>query len=360
MSARGPAAALARALLATVSVLLVLLVFEAGLRVKARWDDRELDELGRLGTEAVVRDPSVEVRTKNIIRLSPNPRIIYELIPGLHATYKEAVITINADGFRGPAVPRERTGPAVRIAGLGDSVMFGYGVGDDDPYLVRLRETLAARRPEVAWEVLNSGVPGYNTVMEVETLETKLLDWDPDLVVVGFVANDLKLPNFIRNPQPYWALDRSYLWKRIQAIIRGWRYLPDDRLARPPEDAVPAAYAGMVGLDGWRRAMARLDRLQREHGFGVVVLCHLDFPPEIAAGLDELGFSSVEGGPALEARLAELGLSMEDDYLGSPLTVADDDPHPSPEGHRILARVLLAHLEKTGVIDALVARRSAR
>ena len=100
------------------SILFVLLSFEIGLRVRAAL------------AEPIVRDPRVKVRTRNIIRLSRNPRIIYELIPGLHATYKNAVVSVNADGMRGPLVPKQRRGAEVRIAGIGDSFMFGFGVGD--------------------------------------------------------------------------------------------------------------------------------------------------------------------------------------------------------------------------------------
>ena len=338
--------------LAATSILLVLLAFEIGFRVKAYYDDRELDAFGRLGTQPAIRDPNARLRTKNIIRLSPNPAIVYELLPGIQGRYKGAFVSINADGFRGPLVPKVRSGRSVRIAGVGDSVMFGFGVGEGEYYLHFLCEKLEDEHPGVPCEYLNSGVPGYNTVMEVETLEEKLLAYDPDLVLIEYVANDLDLPTFIRNRSPYLSLSRSYLAEYLYSSRKRWTHVPDDRLARPPRE-VPAEYRHMVGIDAYRRAMTELARVRDAHDLPVVVLSRLRFPEEIRAIIDELGFASVECGEAVERHLEALDRSM-DDYLGSELTVSRKDPHPSPLGHRIIAGVVYDHLREAGLIDRLV------
>ena len=41
---------------------------------------------------------------------------------------------------------------------------------------------------------MNTGVPGYNTYMEVAALKQKWLFYEPALVVIDFVGNDLDLP----------------------------------------------------------------------------------------------------------------------------------------------------------------------
>ena len=48
--------------------------------------------------------------------------------------------------------------------------MFGQGIEADDTYLVRLGERLERNVPERGWEIVNTAVPGYNTVMEVLSL----------------------------------------------------------------------------------------------------------------------------------------------------------------------------------------------
>ena len=83
---------LLRIALGVTSLLLSLLVIEFGLRVKAWHEDREVDAFRNLRPVAVVHDPASRVRTRDIIRLSSNPRIIYELIPCLTANYRGEIV----------------------------------------------------------------------------------------------------------------------------------------------------------------------------------------------------------------------------------------------------------------------------
>lgn len=105
-------------------------------------NDREFDALGELSSWEVVNDPTKKVRTRNIIRFNPHPDIIYELIPNLVTLYKGSVIWTNSAGFRGLGVPAEKTPGGIRIAGLGDSVMLGWSVKEDELYLAVLSEKL--------------------------------------------------------------------------------------------------------------------------------------------------------------------------------------------------------------------------
>jgi lysophospholipase L1-like esterase len=347
-----------RALAALGSLLLCLLVLEVGFRVKAWHDDREVEAFGRLGSEPLVEDPTVEVRTKNIIRLSRDPRIIYELIPGVHATYKGAVIHINEHGFRGEPLRAERSPEEIRIVGLGDSVMFGWGVEADASYLNLLARRLRRDRPDRNWTVINSAVPGYNTAMEVATLKRKLLPLGPDLVLVHYVDNDRSLPNFIRNPAPYLALDQSFLWRWIYYSLKeGIARMPDDRLARPDRDpdAVPAVYADMVGTEGYARAMRELAELRDAHGFEVLLVSTMGLPDEVEEIATSLGFTAIDGRAAAVRHLESLGLGIGD-YARSELVLAPDDPHPSVLGHRILADVIAEHLERSGLLERLEQR----
>ena len=48
--------------------------------------------------------------------------------------------------------------------------MYGDGVSDDEIFLRFLEERLEAEHPEVSWEIVNTAVGAYNTVIEVEVL----------------------------------------------------------------------------------------------------------------------------------------------------------------------------------------------
>ena len=357
---RKPHRFLAPLALAAVSTLVGLGLLEAGFRARARFVSPKALETAPLGDPP----PGARARLGHIVRLSPDPRIVYELAPGLDVTFLGVPLRTNAFGFRGPAVPPARTRPAVRIVGLGDSVMFGWGVREEDTYLARLAEGLRAAHPEVAWEVVNTAVPGYNTVMEVETLEAKGLRFDPDVVVLNFVGNDLGLPNFVEErPDP---LDpgRSFLLDFVMSRLRR-KDEPGPRLVGVSPEArrflgeadlsrVPSRYRGLVGLDAWRGAMQRLSALADAHGFSVVVLAHPDAFGFVREETRALGFPLVETGAAVRAWAAGHGL---DSITRPPLAVTDGDPHPSPIGHQIIADALLERLRSSGLAARLAARR---
>jgi lysophospholipase L1-like esterase len=346
--------------LALASTLVGLSALEAALRVRARFAAPAELATARLGAVP----PGGRARLGNVVRLSPDPRIVYELVPGLDVTFLGAPLRTNSDGFRGPLVPAARTRPAVRVVGLGDSVMFGWGVAEEDTYLARLVPLLEAGSPGVAWEVVNTAVPGYNTAMEVATLEAKGLRFDPDLVVLNVVGNDLGLPNFVEEEPDVLSLRRSFLLDFVRARLAGTpapgRRLvgvaPGERRFGGEADLarVPARYRGLVGLPAFRAAMERLRDLGRERGFAVVVLAHPDAPDFARASAREMGFALVETGDAVRSWAREHGV---EDIQQPPLTVTPEDPHPSAVGHAIIAAVLADSLRSSGLAARLVARR---
>jgi lysophospholipase L1-like esterase len=81
-----------------------------------------------------------------------------------------------------------------RILVLGDSITMGWGVRYEQiyPYLL---ENLLNNNSEVEFEVINAGVGNYNSLNELATLK-KLMDIDPDLIVLGFYINDIEQPKY--------------------------------------------------------------------------------------------------------------------------------------------------------------------
>ena len=61
--------------------------------------------------------------------------MVYELKPGLDGRFQDQPLKTNSHGMRDREYPREKPDGVVRIAGLGDSVMFGWGVGQGEAYL---------------------------------------------------------------------------------------------------------------------------------------------------------------------------------------------------------------------------------
>jgi len=97
-------------------------------------------------------------------------------------------IEINSAGFRGPAANLEIQN---RVLMLGDSFQFGYGVQDNETVRWHLQNRLDSEK----YQVLNLGVPGYDTVLERKLLEKYAELYTPTIVIVHFFTNDIVIQN---------------------------------------------------------------------------------------------------------------------------------------------------------------------
>jgi lysophospholipase L1-like esterase len=310
--------------------------------------------------------PRRETRLGDIIRPSARPGVVYELIPGAETVFRGRELRVNAAGFRGPLHPEQKPPRTVRIVGLGDSVMFGWGVDERQSYLTLLAERLNARHPQVTWQVINTAVPGYNTAMEAAVLESRGLAYAPDLVIIGYVPNDLSLPNFLAAERNPWSLSESYLVERLTRGLQPARLVaqkvgPTSATldGEVNEDQVSDQYRYMVGPDGYRRAMNRIDELRSEHGFELLVFSHIDRTPHrhrVRKILNELNVPFLSADEATQRYMREHGIQ---ERLGSELAVSADDPHPSAIWHEVLCETILDHLESSGVARRLIERAAA-
>ena len=139
---------------------------------------------------------------KELLVASENSILVYELDPGVEATYSylnphqrgwEYRVRVGEDGFR--SVPTPPAPGAARIVVLGDSYAFGYGVDDDETFAYRLAGLLRGRA-----EVRNWGVPGYNLAQQVELLRVRGPEAAPEFVVVALHPNDFE-PSVFEHPR---------------------------------------------------------------------------------------------------------------------------------------------------------------
>lgn len=287
----------------------------------------------------------------------------YALKPSYQGIYTQFFadqeVHTTSRGLRG----RERELPAadeaLRILCLGDSNTFGMGVEDAETYPAQLEAELRARGREAC--VFNAGVPGYWTLQELRTLELLAPVLRPDVVVVGWLQNDIADPAapfyaghqviggyVCENAEGYEKLQRDVLEERSWEISRLaqlvslgsrlWRHerrVPERALeeSRPfPPEQLEASFA----------LVQQIYRTARQHGARCLVLVY-GTQPEVESGRKNPAVQFLED--RLQQEQMEF-LSFTDllhachaDGQG-PLFVLRDETHPNPAGHGITARAL--------------------
>ncbi|MDP2311241.1 MAG: SGNH/GDSL hydrolase family protein [Pseudomonadota bacterium] len=102
------------------------------------------------------------------------------------------IVTTNADGLR-TALPKERAPGVMRVAVMGDSTVFGWGVDDGASIADGLQAALQAPvdgAPPRAVEVLNAGQPGYSTTQAAWLFDEVVAAYTPDRVIVFVTMHD--------------------------------------------------------------------------------------------------------------------------------------------------------------------------
>ena len=106
-------------------------------------------------------------------------------------TYWGARVKINSHGMRGPERGPAKPAGVRRVLVLGDSVVFGLGLEDDAETLPAALEQELAERTGRAVQCLDAAVCGWSPWQQQRFLEREGERWQPDLVLLGFVLNDV-------------------------------------------------------------------------------------------------------------------------------------------------------------------------
>lgn len=279
---------------------------------------------------------------------------------GLHAGVP---VAFNSLGFRdAERAPRPAPG-TVRILALGDSVTFGMGVAQDEAY-PRQTEILLGRALGAPVEVLNMGMPGYNTLHQLAQLRELGLALEPAIVVVGYLYNDIE-PSSAQRGQGLdagerplarrWksALNRATLWLKQNSLFFAW-LTPRLGIALRPLGLKGFGQVGEVKdkyVDSnprWQRvraALLEMRRLTAERGAELVVM----IIPAMTRFTDAV-YPIKEYHRAVARFCAENGIRYLDllpafwGLDGSRMWISATDGHPDARGQRIMAEALAAFL----------------
>lgn len=366
---RGPREAGAAVLLLAVSLAAASALAEAAFREwlirkpgkRAVWTPQ--DRLGREGAR--------NYTYVTMIRPSGVSGVPYEMKSHLDGVFAHHPLSTNSLGMRGPELEGEPGPATVRIVGLGDSVMMGWGVSYDETALARLGRRLAAATGRTV-ETANLGCPSYNTAVETAVYAAKGRRLRPDLVVLVVLDNDFGFPGFVLEPVVRTTLRKSYLLEQLRRrLVPHWSGANDyergeelitsrqfdalqarEQGERTPRErwleTVREHYRHMITEEGVRNSLAELAAMVREDGAaGVVVYDAVNLTVDEPASYEkraswvvttarELGFAAIDMTPIFEDYLRRAGLRR----MQEALWVSDEDWHPNAEGHRLIAEAV--------------------
>lgn len=329
-----------------------------------------------LAARAVFPAPPDPTREPQIV-YRVDPQVRYVLMPNQKGWIDDGFVTTNSRGFRGREVDAPKPPGRIRMVALGDSVTFGWGVNDADTFCSQLEHELRSQHPGVDLEVVNLAVPGYATRQEVALLRRNLAELQPDVVLVGFYTNDLpdtlddkassgrsgtrieaaeRGPGQVlrMNPVPASWLERQARRSRaVYTASHGLKALIHRGEGKPGSsmelDLLESRNSGDLEA-AWQNVTTQLEDLKAaatEFHFsaGIVVLPpreqvfglypNSEYQKRIRGLAERLGLFVVDPLPSLVAS------SQQKPSLFIPY----DRNHPSPAGHRLIAKSIATYLD---------------
>jgi len=126
----------------------------------------------------------------------PHHYLIYVLNPNVQYHYESfygegQVQMINSQGYRGKKFSKEKRDGVYRIICIGGSTTFGLTEKDETKtYPQMLEEELNKRFKKPTFEVINAGTPGWSSAESLINFHFRLLDLNPDMVIIYHAIND--------------------------------------------------------------------------------------------------------------------------------------------------------------------------
>jgi lysophospholipase L1-like esterase len=120
-------------------------------------------------------------------------QLLRRFLPWLPAEFRSNPvwrIALNDEGFRSAPFPGRKQPGVLRIACIGDSWTFGMNVDQNEMYPARLEALLKERPQTKNVEIMNFGILGYTSFQGLQLLKSRVLDLEPDVLVIGFGMND--------------------------------------------------------------------------------------------------------------------------------------------------------------------------
>jgi len=300
-----------------------------------------------------------------IVKNSDDVVLGFELIPGKVCEFKNATVSISPGGYRCSAHIVSNPPPAIRVAVLGDSTAFGWGVEYEASFPEVFRQRMETLSGKVV-ELRNYAVPAYNSEQESRLFTHRVLrSYSPDFVILSYDHNDPEPalspllgalpPEYGNNPI------HSMLWKYVLRKGRQrWTRLQSFGLNQHEfvKNMVGRFIIGGPLYERHLKALQQIADEARKRAIPVVAVVHnpfVVFNPQfesspdyillsqrISTRLSEMGFHVLDLTPRYQEKMKADGIvNLTESWL------APQDCHPNPAGHEFIAECLVQCVTNT-------------
>lgn len=158
-------------------------------------------------------------------RVMPDPDTGWVLYPSdEHYTY-EHYVKLNAMGFRDDEINGKQPGE-YRILAVGDSHIYGQGLGNDELLTTYLEEDLNSTGSPCRFNIINMGIRAYSTNSELALLGKTARTLEPEHIIVYFYLNDFIPVNIAHRYSRFSCMDWytfDFSDKPTDEHVRKWR-----------------------------------------------------------------------------------------------------------------------------------------
>ncbi len=267
-------------------------------------------------------------------------------------------VKLNNVGFRDYNFSIEKNDSVKRIAVVGDSLSFGSGIKDfRDTYPKLLEKYLNNLNYSDKYEVYNFGIPGYDALDELNIIKNKVLDYNPNIIIIEYYENDIEnndpeLKNFesVDNLEipfvGFWLRDISYSYYFFESRLN--KALENFGLKRKWLDTLNKTYSSQKNTNYTLGIYGQISNITKERNITVVFVA---FP--VVSDFKDYKFYFVHS----FAKRISIGYNFYFIDLQSSfakfdhkdLSVNDYDYHPNELGHKIAAQELFNYLSNSSL-----------
>lgn len=333
-------------------------------------------------------------------RTIAHPYLGYVLKPGWHSAASDIQqASHNSLGFRGKETNWAKPPGVFRIVTLGGSSVYGQSESCDDAvWSARLENYLNERNPAKRIEVINGGCMGWTSFEMLINLELRMLDFQPDLVVIYEAVNDMRAALYTaggrqKNDNTHWRatwpVDRPSSLERWLEHSRSyliWRYYMTDYVKSRVDlgfyamvnyapgradlyclqgQEYPPGQVPETGFISYRRNLNNMISVAHENGAQVVITTQALMLWDMLGVSRECEHTQVESFERIQniqrevARerkitLAETGKTIWEEterrYQQDGQHMFKNDVHPTDEGSDLIARTIADALLASGLL----------